>query len=98
MPDSIRGNLADRDHEIDDPIFWQACGPGLFFRQGAYLRQIRGVDERHGISTGEDRASGVVGTEVAGAAAAAWVGVLASLGARPETSARAHATGFARLD
>ena len=52
MPDGVRGDLADRDHEVDDAVLGQACGPGLLFRQGAYLGQVRGVHEGHGISGG----------------------------------------------
>src|SRR5262249_50041514 len=35
--------------EVDDAVVRQACHPGLLLRQGAYLRQIRGVDERHAV-------------------------------------------------
>src|SRR6185437_14159098 len=49
MPDRVPRDLAHRDHEVDDAVVRQACHPGLLLRQGAYLRQIRGVDERHAV-------------------------------------------------
>jgi hypothetical protein len=49
MPDRVRRHLADRDHEVGDPAGGQPGRPGVLFRQGAYLRQVRGVDEGHGI-------------------------------------------------
>src|ERR1700761_1492690 len=49
MPNSISGDLADRDHEVDDAIVRQASHPGLLFRERADLRQIRRVDEWHAV-------------------------------------------------
>src|SRR5580704_9859815 len=47
VPDGVRGDLADGDHEVDDTCIGQAGFPGLSFRQGAYLRQVIAVKEGH---------------------------------------------------
>jgi hypothetical protein len=53
VADGVSGDLADREHEIDDAVVRQARLPGLGFRQAADLRQVSRVGEgqhRHAVS------------------------------------------------